>query len=59
MTEWEQWRSRTFPIDYNKVRKIIETGFCYIGKRDRDFRPTIVVNCDKIFSNKIYLSFAE
>lgn len=37
-----------FPISYESIVNCLDTGFCYVGKRDRDHRPTIVIDCAKI-----------
>jgi hypothetical protein len=41
--DWLEWRAQTFPIEQNKIQRAIDLGFVLIGKRDRDFRPTIIV----------------
>ena len=37
-------------MDFKCVAKMQETGFIYITKRDRDHRPTIVLECAKLLN---------
>jgi len=50
MNDVEEWRRNTLPIDFKSVAKIQEQGFIYITKRDRDHRPTLVLECAKCFN---------
>ena len=59
MTDWLEWRASTFPIDLNKIKRAMDLGFVYIGKRDQDYRPTIVVQSNRLFINEVYKQFTE
>jgi len=50
MTEAGIWCRIMFPMEFKTVAKIQEQGFIYITKRDRDYRPTIVLECAKFFN---------
>ena len=50
MNDWDEWCKKTFPLDFKCVAKMQETGFIYITKRDRDYRPTIVLECAKLLN---------
>ncbi len=47
--EQAEWYDRTFPITYEDVKEVVDSGCLYITKRDRDFRPTIVLKMAKLF----------
>ena len=49
MNDAERWFRVIFPIDFKTVAKMQEQGFVYITKRDRDHRPTLVLECAKCF----------
>ena len=46
--EQGEWYEKTFPISYEDVKEVAESGCLYITKRDKDFRPTIVLKMAKL-----------
>jgi len=48
INSWLQWRVQTFPIEQSRIQRAIDLGFVMIGKRDRDFRPTIIVQGNRL-----------
>ena len=51
------WKKATYPLQYDPIKDILNTGVIYGFKRDRNMRPVIVVDCQKIIelSDKIDL----
>ena len=48
MVNWENWRKTTFPLKIEDCKKAMDLGFIHIGKRDKDHRPTIIIDCTKL-----------
>lgn len=43
-----EWKQATYPLRYDPVKDMLCTGVIYGHKRDKMFRPIIIVNCAKI-----------
>ena len=48
MKEYISWKQETFPVNFDRVGPLLKSGFLYVSKRDRSFRPIIILNVQKI-----------
>lgn len=50
LVEHAQWKAATYPLQLDPIIDILNTGVIYGYKRDKSFRPVIMVDCQKILS---------
>jgi len=46
-----EWKNKTYPLMFDPVKDMLSEGVIYGHKRDKQFRPIIIVDCMKILAN--------
>ena len=53
MLEHSKWKLETFPINVDPMKEYLKQGIVYAYKRDKGFRPIIVINVERLIQSKI------
>lgn len=48
MEKHYDWRQETFPMPQEKYAPFLESGFFYVHKRDKQYRPVMVLNLQRV-----------
>ena len=52
MTSHYEWKQSAYPLRFDdEIKKILRSNIIYGFKRDKCFRPIIIVNCKSILNN--------
>ena len=52
MTSHFEWKQSAYPLRFDdEIKKILRSNIIYGFKRDKCFRPIIIVNCKSILNN--------
>lgn len=59
MDRYQDWYQHQFPIEFKSIEKALSTNYFYIGKRDKDFRPTVILSMNRIVPNVLNGTLTE
>ena len=59
MMEHSVWLRSTFPVDFGAVGPLLQSGIMYVSKRDRMFRPIVIVNIRRLLATDISVDVLE
>ena len=48
MMDHSLWLRRTFPVSFGSVGPLLQSGIMYVTKRDKMFRPVVMVNIRRL-----------
>ena len=59
MMEHSVWLRSTFPVDFGAVGPLLQSGIMYVSKRDKMFRPIVIVNIRRLLAKDISVEMLD
>jgi hypothetical protein len=53
INEHAKWATSSMPFSITPIEDHIKKGIVYCYKRDRGFRPIIIINCERLLESKV------
>jgi len=53
INEHFEWCNESIPFSISPIEDLLKQGIFYIHKRDRGFRPIVIINVERMLASKV------